>query len=156
MNKYYELKSISDPPKEGTWCWCKYATDDTLYWLQYRGSVWKDSYGHMLDVAEYLSPVPALGPVWVKASEVLPSIFDSHERHYRVDGKKVDGGRFYKDVNGDFVFQYRHHSGFITNANLSEVEWLDESPPLSCSRIGEQERGGALSHTNKRRSGYSR
>lgn len=102
---------------------------------------------HRSEIDEYLdesgTPATLAEPVegmrWVKASDQVPSIFDSHERHYRVDGKKVDGGRFYKSPNGDFVFEYRHLSGFITDADLSSVEWLDESSTPS-AREAELER----------------
>lgn len=30
------------------------------------------------------------GGVWVKASEELPPMYDNHERHFRVDGKKAE------------------------------------------------------------------
>jgi hypothetical protein len=140
-NTLYRLASCNDePPKEDGEQVVKIKARSGLKHAAFKNGSWFDPFNRNIDdwVEGYLAPyTPAeeKGMKWVKASERLPSIFDSDEKHYKVDGKKVDAGLFYKRSDGDFVFEYRHHSGFITDTDLSTIEWLDESATPEAGEI---------------------
>ena len=63
-------------------------------------------------------------PIWVKASERLPDMYDASELHYRLDGQKNSGFLRRWDA-GPVVFLSWGETYNIVY-DLSRVEWLDE------------------------------
>jgi hypothetical protein len=65
---------------------------------------------------------------WIKASERLPDIFEAHEKHFRLDGKRSDVILVTEHPTKGVVFEYRSRNGWQIVEDLTRVEWLDESP----------------------------
>jgi hypothetical protein len=62
---------------------------------------------------------------WVRASERTPDIFDSAEKHYNLDGKKVDGFFLHQRC---FEYFCNEIAGYktIDESQFNRIEWLEE------------------------------
>lgn len=135
QNKHYCLKPISDPPKEDgiyqtvhtdydLWSKSKFQKGTWFYWYEGQDQIedqWMPFTDEDLSVADlyYLSLVPAIGAVWVKASDRVPE----KEGNYccRISGgymglRLIDLGNYKR-----FEAPGRHV------VKTDTIEWLDES-----------------------------
>lgn len=76
---------------------------------------------------------------WIDASERLPDLFDSHERHFKVDDKKADGSFVDSTGNGDIAFELKAYAKYeiIPMSEFSRIKWLDEGEPSGNEAVEE-------------------
>src|SRR5689334_21779116 len=107
-------RPISEKPDEnGEYLTIGFGFGKTMFkdgkWLD-----WTEKNTHYLQPMKLQDVLGSLKvPVWKRADDELPALFDSHEIHYRIMGKKIDGARFFKHDSGEITFEYQHNSGFI-------------------------------------------
>ncbi|MBO9657513.1 MAG: hypothetical protein J7527_01685 [Chitinophagaceae bacterium] len=139
--KYYELKPISEAPKEDGLYFIEVDGNKEVY--QFKSGQWRmwsyvsNEYCDCTPIksTHYLSPVPAVGAVWVKASDRLPE----HGSYVSLKISTVRIGGTFWALNDEPEFHIGNGKSIYPD-EFSFLEWLDESASPSVDHIGELER----------------